>query len=118
MFHLKVEYFIFFKMFILFFYFNSQHKHYVSICIYPFEIITHTSLSILHYYLSILHYYISIQATRSGGVLVLVGLGAPEIEIPIVDASIREVDIRGIFRYCNWYVIHLSIYILLSIHHI
>lgn len=39
------------------------------------------------------------QATRSGGVLTLVGLGPPEVKIPIVDASVREVDIRGMFRY-------------------
>ena len=42
------------------------------------------------------------QATKSGGVLVLVGLGAPEAKIPIVDASVREVDIRGIIRFVNW----------------
>lgn len=49
------------------------------------------------------------QATKSGGVVVLVGLGRPTVEIPIVNASVREVDIRGIFRYCNAYVLTLSL---------
>ena len=45
----------------------------------------------------------AIYGTRSGGVVALVGLGKPEAKIPIVDASVREVDIRGVFRYCNCY---------------
>ena len=51
--------------------------------------------------LSPLHYCV-FQATKSGGTLVVVGMGKPEVKFPIVDALVREVDIRGIFRYVNW----------------
>ncbi|KAL7728595.1 hypothetical protein ACLKA6_012591 [Drosophila palustris] len=46
---------------------------------------------------------VAIFATRSGGIVVVVGMGAPDVKLPLFDALAREVDIRGVFRYCNDY---------------
>ncbi|KAM8893721.1 sorbitol dehydrogenase isoform 1-T1 [Spinachia spinachia] len=43
----------------------------------------------------------SVEATRSGGVVALVGVGAQMVTVPLINAALREVDIRGVFRYCN-----------------
>ncbi|XP_078055940.1 sorbitol dehydrogenase-like [Mustelus asterias] len=42
-----------------------------------------------------------IYATKSGGVLVLIGMGNTNTSAPLINAISRELDIRGIFRYCN-----------------
>ncbi|XP_017848971.1 sorbitol dehydrogenase isoform X2 [Drosophila busckii] len=46
---------------------------------------------------------LGIFATRSGGVVVIVGMGPAEMKLPLFNALAREVDIRGVFRYCNDY---------------
>lgn len=42
-------------------------------------------------------------ATRSGGKVCIVGHGPSDVNVPIIKACVREVDIRGVFRYANWY---------------
>ena len=47
---------------------------------------------------------LAIFATRSGGCCVIVGMsGSADTKLPLINALAREVDIRGVFRYCNDY---------------
>lgn len=43
------------------------------------------------------------QAARPGGKLVLVGMGSPIQTVQLSAALLKEVDIIGVFRYCNTY---------------
>ena len=45
----------------------------------------------------------AIRCTDNGGAVCLVGMGKPCCTLPLLDASIREVDLLGVFRYRNTY---------------
>ncbi|UYV69013.1 SORD [Cordylochernes scorpioides] len=44
-----------------------------------------------------------LKATISGGCAVLVGAGPKLQNLPVVEATMREVDVRGVLRYANCY---------------
>ena len=48
---------------------------------------------------------VAIYSTNNGGKVALVGLGPLEIKAPLVNASLREVDIIGVCRFRNWSVV-------------
>lgn len=67
-----------------------------------------TCLFLKWYYLKLVGYLNKLdyklylyQATKSGGVVVVVGMGSPDVQIPLMNALTREIDIRGVFRYVN-----------------
>ena len=41
--------------------------------------------------------------------MVLVGMGKAVVKFPVLSATFREVDIRGVFRYCNTYPTALNL---------
>lgn len=52
---------------------------------------------------------LSILATKAGGCVVIVGCGPPEVKVPLISGLTREIDIRGVFRYCNDYSAALAL---------
>lgn len=52
---------------------------------------------------------LALQATNSGGCIVIVGCGPVEVTVPLLGACVREVDIRGVFRYVNDYPAALAL---------
>ncbi|VEN48539.1 unnamed protein product [Callosobruchus maculatus] len=46
----------------------------------------------------------ALQITKAGGVVVVIGMGAEfDMKLPLANSVMKEVDLRGIFRYANDY---------------
>lgn len=52
---------------------------------------------------------LGILATKSGGSVLIVGCGPTEVTVPLISGLSREIDIRGVFRYCNDYPAALAL---------
>ena len=52
---------------------------------------------------------LGLLATKPGGALVLTGMGQAQMTIPLISATCREVDIRGVFRYKNTWPLCLQL---------
>eukprot|EP00250_Pteridium_aquilinum_P005052 c15208_g1_i1 orf=431-1555(-) len=51
----------------------------------------------------------ALKVTRSGGKVCLVGMGQDMMTLPLTAAAAREVDVLGIFRYCNTYPLCINL---------
>ncbi|CAH0718110.1 unnamed protein product, partial [Brenthis ino] len=51
---------------------------------------------------------VAMMVTRSGGTVLVVGIGEPLSRVPITNALLREVDIRGAYRLLNSYPLALA----------
>uniref|UniRef100_A0A915DIN7 Alcohol dehydrogenase-like C-terminal domain-containing protein n=1 Tax=Ditylenchus dipsaci TaxID=166011 RepID=A0A915DIN7_9BILA len=45
----------------------------------------------------------AIKATQVGGVIMLVGASSDRADLPVTEASTKELDLRGVLRYANCY---------------
>ncbi|KAL2611234.1 hypothetical protein R1flu_022926 [Riccia fluitans] len=51
----------------------------------------------------------ALKATRSGGMVCIVGMGDDDMTLPLTAAAAREVDVRGVFRYRNTYPLCINL---------
>ncbi|KPP78637.1 sorbitol dehydrogenase-like, partial [Scleropages formosus] len=50
----------------------------------------------------------AVYATRSAGVVVLVGMASDMVSIPLITTLAKELDIKGVFRYCNTWPVAIA----------
>ncbi|XP_041980465.1 sorbitol dehydrogenase-like [Aricia agestis] len=51
---------------------------------------------------------VALMVTKTGGTVMIVGIGARSVELPLTAAMLREVDVRGAYRLLNSYPIALA----------
>ncbi|KAI0391692.1 alcohol dehydrogenase GroES-like domain-containing protein [Xylariaceae sp. FL0594] len=53
--------------------------------------------------------HMAIFATKPGGKIMIIGMGTPVQTLPISAASLKEVDLVGVFRYANTYPVAIEL---------